>query len=360
MKKKQYYYLLITLLCLGCSSSQPQKNDNPKYIYDLSGYVEANKEKYNIGEDIEVKYVIQNNRGKLHQEPVTNGSKKISEAFQSYGFNAASSKDQLVHLEVKDFGKPINGAISLKPKGKKVFVKNIFSSSQPGKYRLTFNLNWKENKQILFKPIVIEVVDNQKPQDNSTSESIDPQIRTSVRNLVDPETREEAEKEIVSYEAKGLIAVVEAMGDNNSELRSEAMFFLIRIKDDYEIDPIRALEWGALHENPEIRMRSIHVAGQIAPDEIIQIIKDRLVNDPDKNVRLTCLRTAKPLTDIIAVQLMVFALNDREVEIRREVIKELKERTNENFGFDPEASEEERKSALQKWREWAVSKYRGK
>ncbi|BBM86081.1 HEAT repeat domain-containing protein [Candidatus Uabimicrobium amorphum] len=358
--KKQYYIIFVVFLCLGCGSTEVKKVSNPKYFYNLNGTIKTDKQKYQLGENIVTEYVIQNNGEKLHQEPVTDGSKNIAEAFQSYSFNAASVKNQLEHLELKDFGKPINGAISIKPKEEKLFVKNVFSASTAGKYRLTFDLNWKENKQILFKPVIIEIVDNSKVEEEAKQETIDPQIRVVIRNLLDPELREEAEKEIVGYGAQGLVALVEAMGDSNSELRSEAMFFLIRIKDDYEVNPIRALSWGAAHENPEIRMRSIHVAGQIAPDEIIQIIKDRLVNDPDKNVRLTCLRVVKPLTDIIAVQMMIFALNDKDLAVRKEVITELRDRTLENFGYDPEASEEQRKAATRKWIEWAKSKYRGK
>ena len=356
--KKQYYIIFVVLLCLGCNSTEEKKVSNPKYFYNLNGYIKTNKEKYELGEEIVAEYVIQNGSGQLHQEPVTDGSKNIKEAFQSYSFNAASTQNQLDHLELKDVGKPLNGAISLKPQGEKVFVKNVFSASAAGKYRLTFDLYWKENKRILFKPVVIEVVDANKVQEQAQQQTIDPQVRVVIRNLLDPQLREQAEKEIIGYGAEGLIALVEAMGDSNSELRSEAMFFLIRIKDDYDINPIRALAWGAAHENPEIRMRSIHVAGQIAPHEIIEIIKDRLINDPDKNVRITCIRIAKPLTDIIAVQLMIFALNDKDVEVRKEVVKELRERTLENFGYDPEASDEERKPAVRKWREWATAKYR--
>ena len=358
MKTKQYYQVLLILILAGCST--PAVKENPKYIETLSGYIRTDKEKYQPNESITVQYVIENNSRDLYQETITDGSKNPLEPFVSYRFNASSQKDKLEHLDLQNPGEPLTGNVTIKPKETKVFVKNVFTGVNPGRYRLSFFLNWKENKEILFRPTVIEIVGNEPSKQEDKQQTIAPEIKVVIQNLLDDEKSEEAKKEILSYGAQGLVALVEALGDPNEELRREVTFFLTDLRDEYDVDPIAALGWGAQHENAEIRMRSIYIAGLIGPHEIIQVIRDRLENDPDKNVRLTCFRAIKPMTDVIAVQMMIFALNDEEQDIRELIISNLRERTGQEFGYDPEADEEQRKKAILEWRKWAVKTYRGK
>ena len=351
-------WLSLIIIC-SCTGTTTRTIKNPKYVSELRGYIKPNKKKYQIGEEVTVNYVISNVSSSLHQELVTDGSKNPKEAFSSYNFNAQASNGSLDHLELKDFGKPISGAISLKPRAEKTFVRNTFIASKAGKYLLSFTLDWRDNKGILFQPVAVEVIDpNAAKEVEEPSEKVNPQLLQYVRDLTsqDPDTKNAAKEAIIEYGDNGLVAVVEAMGDEDPTMRSAAMLFLI---EDVSFDAIPLLLTATKHEKAEIRMRSIYAIGEIDPSEAIPVLKDILINDSSKDVRLAAFQVVQVYADAIAVQLSIFALQDEDVEVRKAAITALKNRTERDFGYDPEGSKNDRRKSILAWQEWASRKYRG-
>jgi hypothetical protein len=84
---------------------------------------------------------------------------------------------------------------------------------------------------------------------------------------------------------------------------------------------------------------------------LVDEIADALA-DPDATVRRN-LVTALGYADMDeALPGLVICLEDSDPDVRHEAIDALFFRTGEDFGFQPDAPEEEREEALKKWRRW--------
>jgi len=150
-------WLLVIILLLSCESNDLKRD--PGLIYDLRGYIRPDSIKYPVGKTITVQYWLTNVTKKDIDEQIVIGSKKATQPFRGYNFNASSTGEKTTPLELKEAGNPYNGKLSLKPKEEKVFVENKFVATRPGSYLLSFRLHWRNSKRIPFKPVTIYITE---------------------------------------------------------------------------------------------------------------------------------------------------------------------------------------------------------
>ncbi len=339
-----YHILLLFLVLLqGCSLNETVKDTT--IWYDLRGFIRPSKAKYKVNETIEVKYFIQNVTDLQLSEEVVDGSQDESKSFQEYRFNAVSQDGQN-HLQLKKPGKPLTGQLVLQPQKEKLFVANKFTATKPGSYLLTFDLRWKKNKNVVFKPITIYVL-----QEQTKKKEIDPELEKALLQLTaeDPGIRARAKTKIRSYGEQVTPLLVKLMGHENTQLRSEAMYMLVSL----ESKAVPALLQGVRDKDREIRMRSIYALGQIGNEYTLPVLTQALEKDPDYEIRLTCLRmVSENFVDEIVIPLLIPRLNDKHTKVRTEAITILRRRTGKNFGYDPKESEKNRRDAIQRWKNW--------
>lgn len=337
--------LLMVIVFVGCSS--PQKVRNPELVKELRGYIRPNKAKYSVNEPISVNYWLNNVSGKKLSEQVVDGSKKKGQAFLSYTFNATSLDEKQNPLKLVKAGEPFHGLLELKPKEEKLFVTNEFIAEKKGSYLLTIDLNWRNGKKITFKPITLYVIKDKV----KVGPLIAPDLEKALTQLTatDPVVRSQAKQVVKEYGAAATPHLVNLMGNRDPKLRAEAMFLLVQMKDI----SVPALLQGAQHFNREIRMRSIYALGEIGDERALPIFGNAVTKDPDKEVRLTCLRIiSDTFIDKIAIPIMIQVLADPSLQIRQNTIKNLRDRTEKDFGYKADGDEKQRKETIEKWRNW--------
>lgn len=180
---------------------------------------------------------------------------------------------------------------------------------------------------------------------------IEPALEKAISQLnsADYRVRAKAKETIIRFGAKSAPPLVKLLDSTNVKLRSEAMFTLIALGEK----AVPTLINASKHESREIRMRSIYSLGQIGSQNALPVMTHALLKDSDKEVRATALRVvSENFIDQIAVPLMILALADEDLQIRKEAIKNLRTRTSLKFDFVAEAEKKERTKAIERWKNW--------
>lgn len=134
--------------------------------------------------------------------------------------------------------------------------------------------------------------------------------------------------------------------------RREAAARLAREGDVAAIDPlVAALE----DEEPDVREAALAaIEGVVAHDPAGRARLEALLADPHAERRVLAATALWRLGDVRAVGAYVAALADEDVPLllKDRVLHRLEELTGDGFGYDPFASAEENRAAVERWRAW--------
>lgn len=339
-----FYLLLLYLFWGGCQSTQ-ERTVEPGVAEELRGYIRVEKSSFQVNQPIQVSYWLTNISNVPVQEQVMDGSSDPNTPFETYSFNAIEEQNKKNPLELKEAGTPLTGALSLMPGEEKLFCQNTFETPKAGVYTLSFFLRWKNGKRIEFKPATITI------QEAFVKTPLDKEMDQSIEGLASKDTKIKmaAKEKLVEKGAVAVPALIQLFKSENPSLRSDAMFTTIAIGRG----AVPALIEGYNNKNQEIRMRCLYALGQIGDTRGFPVITDALTNDPVDEVRLTALRFInETLSNPIAIPLLIKALEDNAVLLRKEAIQALQGHTNLTFDFVPDASGIERKKSIDQWKDW--------
>jgi hypothetical protein len=350
-------FMRIALLCLlpiflfNCAKEKRIVEIDPTAFPDLRGYVNISQKEYLVGEEIPVEYWLTNTTEQKYQENIIDGSLDKSVAFQSYNFNAVSPIDKEQRLQLEKASAPLSGVVDIAPGDKKLFTKNTFRATGAGSYVLTMTLYWKNQKKINFTPVTIKII---SPQQKKEELDEDLQKNLVILKQKDFSEREKAIANIKARGAKVIPKLIKLLDNEDTSIRSEITSLILK----FEEEAIPHLVKAAKDKNREIRMRVIFILGEMGDVKALNTLSQALLKDEDKDIRYTAMRSInKNFIDQIVVPLMVIALADEDLQIREAALDSLRTRTGENFGFEPDASENKRKAAIEKWKDWGRQKY---
>ncbi|NUM36813.1 MAG: HEAT repeat domain-containing protein [Candidatus Brocadiae bacterium] len=344
LKKNALCLFLLCFFFIGCRSTQ-QRIIDPGVVEELRGFIRISQNSFEVNQPIQVNYWITNISTMPIQEKLVDGSTDPNSPFQTYSFNAVEELDKTSHLELKEAGEPFTGDLMLMPGEEKLFCQNTFVAPKSGAYAFSFFLRWKKDKRIEFKPATINV------KDAVVETRQDQDIKKVIGNLAskDPKIKLQAKEKLIEKGVLAVPALIELFEDQNVSLRSDAMFTVISIGKEAVPDLIKACE----HKNHEVRMRSVYALGQIGDTSAFPLITNALIHDPEAEVRLTALRFINDtLSYPISIPLLIKALDDNAVLLRKEAILALKNHTNLSFDFNPDDSAIERKKSVDQWKDW--------
>ena len=136
--------------------------------------------------------------------------------------------------------------------------------------------------------------------------------------------------------------------------RSQATITLIEIGRIAVPGLLKAIK----NKDSQVRMRVVHIFAQIGDQNSIAVISNALLYDNSPEVKIQAIReVTKNLAKMLAIPLLIKALEDSNLNVRREAIDALKKRDFQDFGYLPTASEQERKKSIQLWKKYWNRKY---
>ena len=214
MKKDYIVPVLVLFNCclFFCSCNSTERIIDPTIIPELRGYIRTPQKIYKTNEIIEVNYYIENVTEKALKEQVIDGSKDPEIAFQGYSFNAVDKKQKTSHLKLKNSECYLKDELLLMPAEEKKFFKNTFVAKRPGTYELTFRLQWRNNKKIIFKPILLKI------QGIKIGIQINPELKRYLEELgsEDNDKAVRARNKLIEFGVQAVPYLIKLLGDKNN------------------------------------------------------------------------------------------------------------------------------------------------
>lgn len=346
VQKKIYVYgllcLILSWMAVGCSTSS--RPIDPELVVGLRGVISPNQSVYELQEPITINYVLTNVSEKELYETVNDGSNDPNTAFAGYTFNAVAQDNRNLALSLQKDGEPFHGELKLSPGQEQVFCQNIFKANEPGIYLLSFDIRWKNDQKISFKPVNIKVKTPQVVQE------IPQELRNALDQLSSPslEERHQAREKLVAMGAVAAPHLILLLSKEKT-VAIESTTALLEMGKD----AMPALIQASKNPDSQIRMRVVAIIGQIGGYSAIPALSNALLHDPDKDVRIAALRMiAENNTNEIATPLLIQALPDQDVNVRQEAISKLEKMYDKTLEFKAYDTLETRQKAVEQWKNW--------
>ena len=341
------FFLIV--FTISCNSTNQFSKVNPDLVHNLRGDIRPDRKRYDVGEPITVKYWLTNVSAYPIRVSVVDHSAEEEIPFKGYGFDARVQKESSQHLKLEKADSVFSGILTLAPGKKKLFTTNTFVAEKPGRYHLSFLLEWAKKKKISFQPITIFI---RKKQTQANEK--DPKLEKALLAIISKNFAErmEARRTVKEYGSKAVPYLIKLLGGPNEHLRSTATKLLEDMKDH----SLSYLSRNINHPRREIRSRVVYILGRIGEISVYPLLCKVVAKDSDKNIRYTALTAiARNYNDQMIIGIAISALEDSDLEIRKKAIRILRECENTasiRYGYEPDAAPQIRRQAASRWKKW--------
>jgi hypothetical protein len=348
---------------LGCASRRGA-TEVRSLNSTLLGSLQPAREQVAVGEELSVDVMLRNiSARQLSADVADRDESNPDRPFRSFSFNAVLEHDRNTPLELVFLGALRVGPLELAPGAAVRFCQMRWRAQRPGRYRLTFQLEWRPRQMVTFEPVMVVVGDPAIAESDTQLAALIEELATLGEGDEAVARRQALREELIAI---GPSAAPAALTGLARELSPAAHLTLIQVLVAQGPSVVSVLVTGLEAAQASVRIGCTLAANELlarAADEqrpeieprIAPALAHRLRIDPDAELRLLVANTLGKCKSAMATAIPAWidALGDDQLAVRSTAHRWLVAVGGEALpGFDPAATPDERSSARAAWATW--------